>query len=218
MKVKSLSKSLVFVFSSLIFSYQAFALNSFTPLPGDLLIQPSYIQQVLEIDDEREVLGLDKLSKLILESRVTKKDNGSAPYVIVVDRIRPEEGEFIFDGNGELLIDPLHDKVEVEEYYVLAESDLDLDYNSTIGSDLVAELEQAPLNTEMNADHDLKVEPVESDIIIDTINEGEIKLEDLLVETKSDLQKSTVDLEAASKLILVNSSIDLTLKSLNNPP
>ena len=79
------------------------------------------IDQVDLIDQKRSLEDLETLTELIKKNRVTKRDNGTKPIVVEIERIRPKEGEIILDENDEPLIDPTHDKIEVEEYFVIKE-------------------------------------------------------------------------------------------------
>jgi hypothetical protein len=119
--------TLIFILTLISGCSQSLDNNAFTPKPEELLKDPAYKKKILDIDDLRTEQELEKFSDLIEQSRITREDNGTEPIVVEVERIRHKEGEVLLDENGEEFIDPLHDKVQVEEYYIVDGAIIDFD-------------------------------------------------------------------------------------------
>jgi len=154
--------------------------SAFTPKPEDLLEDSRYEEKIKIIDELRVEQELKKFSDLIKESRVTRQYNGTKPIVIEVERIRPEEGEIILDENGEELIDPVHDKVRVEEYYII---------EGEVVETLPVEADSKPIKIEPSEEYDGPDIPTEDDVEVEYIEEPE----DLSEEKKDLVEDSIVD-------------------------
>lgn len=99
--------------------------SMFSPSPEILIQDPVYQDQILRIDQDRVKKEMEAFSELIEQNRVTKTPNGTEPIVIKIEtpKFRPDSNKPILDEKGEEILEPLHGRQEIEEYYVLKKAE-----------------------------------------------------------------------------------------------
>ena len=164
--------------------------NPYTPQPEELLEKPIYQEQIDEIDEKRFEEEKESFRALIKKNRITKRDNGTKPVLIKVERVRPKENEELLDENGDILIDPLHNKEEVQEYYVLKKEE-----PSDDSSDVV----------ELEKQEDEEIVLVEE--VPAAIEDEEIIAE--VEDTTVDFKKTTEDQKAEEVIVVISEETKL---------